>query len=166
MRADDAMTVRNAEAAELDRLAQLWHDAWRDAHEKVSPPGLTRARTVARFRERLAGMLADVSVIGPVGAPLGLCALRGDELYQLFVARSARGSGVAVALLEDGEARLGRRGVKTAWLDCSVGNDRAARFYEKHGWIRARTVPSRIETEDGVFEIEVWRYEKGLNPSS
>lgn len=160
------MTVRPAEAAELDHLARLWHAAWRDGHEAIAPPGLTRARTVARFRERLAAMLADVGVVGPVGAPLGFCALRGEELYQLFVARSARGSGVADALLDDGEARLARRGVKTAWLHCSVGNDRAARFYEKRGWTRARTVPSRLETEDGVFEIEVWRYEKMLRPNT
>ncbi len=159
------MTIRAAEAGELDQLARLWHEAWRDGHEAIAPPGLVRARTVARFRERLAAMLADVSVVGPVGAPLGFSALRGEELYQLFVARAARGSGVAEALLDDGEARLARRGVKTAWLACGVGNDRAARFYEKRGWARARTVPNRLETEEGVFEIEVWRYEKSLSDS-
>jgi ribosomal protein S18 acetylase RimI-like enzyme len=154
--------VRPAEAAELDHLAQLWHDAWRDGHAKIAPAGLVAARTVARFRERLAAMLADVGVIGPVGAPLGFCALKGDELYQLFVARAARGSGVADALLDDGEARLAARGYKTTWLACGVGNDRAARFYEKRGWTRARTVTNRADTPEGVLEFEIWRYEKPL----
>ena len=103
-------------------------------------------------------------VAGPAGAPLGLCVIEGDELYQLFVARAARGSGVADVLLTDGEARLAASGVATAWLACVVGNDRAARFYEKRGWTRARTLTNRLETPDGVFEIEVWRYEKGVAP--
>jgi hypothetical protein len=41
-----------------------------------------------------------------------------------------------------------------------VGNERAARFYEKCGWHRARTTMNRLETADGVFEIDIWRYEK------
>jgi hypothetical protein len=50
--------------------------------------------------------------------------------------------------------------VTTAWLSCVIGNDLAARFYEKRGWRRARTMMSAVETADGVFEREVWRYEK------
>ena len=53
-------------------------------------------------------------------------------------------------------------GWRTAWLDCAAGNNRAARFYEKCGWTRARTQVSRLKTEEGVFEIEVWIYEKKL----
>ena len=93
--------------------------------------GLARARTLTSFRARLAAALDDTRVAGPAGAPLGLCMLKDDELNQLYVAREARGSGVAAALLADGEARLAERGVTTAWLACAVGNDRAARFYEK-----------------------------------
>jgi GNAT superfamily N-acetyltransferase len=156
------MIVRAARDDELDHLARLWHDAWRDGHEHIAPPGLVRARTLPRFRARLAAMLADVRVAGPAGAPLGFYALKGDELYQLFVARAARGSDVAAALLDDGEAELARRGVTTAWLACAVGNDRAARFYEKRGWTRAGTQAIRLETEDGVFEVEHWRFEKML----
>src|SRR5215210_254687 len=107
---EQTVTVRCAEAAELDQLARLWHDAWRDAHEKLAPPEVTRARTLTSFRDRLA------------------------------------------ALLDDGEARLARRGVRTAWLACAIGNNRAARFYEKRGWVRARTMVNRIDTADGVFE--------------
>jgi ribosomal protein S18 acetylase RimI-like enzyme len=161
---EQTVTVRCAEAAELDQLARLWHDAWRDAHEKLAPPEVTRARTLTSFRDRLAAMLPDVSVVGPAGTALGLCIIKDEELYQLFVAREARGSGVAAALLDDGEARLARRGVRTAWLACAIGNNRAARFYEKRGWVRARTMVNRIDTADGVFEVELWRYEKALAP--
>ena len=108
----------------------------------------------------MAAALADTFVIGPPGAPAGFYMLKDDELYQFYLAREARGSGIAAALIADAEARLAARGVATAWLACGIGNDRAARFYEKCGWVRARTQVNRLETPNGVFEVEVWRYEK------
>jgi len=43
-----------------------------------------------------------------------------------------------------------------------VGNDRAARFYEKQGWHRAGSVVIDVELPAGVWPLEVWRYEKHL----
>jgi ribosomal protein S18 acetylase RimI-like enzyme len=91
--------------------------------------------------------------------------LKGDELYQLYVSAHARGSGVAAALIADAEARLSEAGVATAWLACAIGNDRAARFYEKCGWRRAATIVSQLDTTNGTFALEVWRYEKSLSQS-
>lgn len=156
------MQVRFTAAAEIDHLARLWHDAWHEAHAPLVPLELTRLRTVASFRERLQAMLADIRVAGPAGAPAGFCVLKGEELYQLFVSRAARGSGAAAALIADAEARLAERGVDTAWLACAVGNDRAARFYEKSGWRLAGTVVNAAETASGPFPLHVWRYEKRL----
>jgi ribosomal protein S18 acetylase RimI-like enzyme len=157
-----AMNVRAVEAQDIDHLARLWHQGWNDAHATLAPEGLVRARTLERFRERLVEARDDTRVIGPPGAPLGLCMIKDDELYQLYVAREARGSGIAAALIADGEARLAARGFAVAWLACAIGNDRAARFYEKCGWMLAREVMSRLETPSGVFEIAIWRYEKAV----
>ena len=143
-------------------LARLWYDGWQDGHAAVVPAALTRARTLASFAERMAAALADVRVIGPQRAPLGFSMLKGDELNQFYVAAAARGAGVAAALIADAETRLSERGVETAWLACAVGNARAARFYEKSGWYLARTMVSRLDTVDGPFDLEVWRYEKRL----
>lgn len=156
------MQVRPAVAAEIDALARLWHDAWHEAHAPLVPPELTRLRTLENFRERLQVMQADMRVAGPPGAPLGFCALKGEELNQLFVSPDARGSGAAAALIADAEARLAQRGVRTAWLACAVGNERAARFYEKSGWHRGATVVNPAETANGPFPVQVWRYEKRL----
>ena len=156
-----AINVRAVEADEIDHLARVWHEGWNDAHGKIAPEGLVQARTLESFRARLA-ILDDTRVIGPVGAPLGLCIIKDDELHQLFVARAARGTGVAAALLADGEARLAARGFATVWLACAIGNDRAARFYEKCGWVMAGEVANRLETQAGVFEIKIWRYEKAV----
>lgn len=159
---DGPVATRAAEPAELGALARLWYDAWQEAHAHLVPAELTRLRTVDSFHERLAAALADVRVVGSVGQPQGFCVIREDELYQLFVSAPARGSGIAAALLADGERRLAAAGVKIAWLACVIGNERAARFYEKNGWRRSGVVTSRVETREGPFPLDVWRYEKAL----
>jgi GNAT superfamily N-acetyltransferase len=156
------MDVRAAQPKEIDQLARLWYDAWQDAHASIVPAELTRLRTLESFRQRLEADFSDLRVVGPVGAPVGLCVVKDDELYQLFVSAQSRGAGVAAALIADAEARLSAHGVETAWLACAIGNDRAARFYEKCGWRRAGVVVSQLETPDGLFPLEVWRYEKPM----
>ena len=120
------------------------------------------ARTLDNFRRRLRAALPEIRVVGPPGSPTGFSVVKGDELYQLFVAASARGYGAAAALIADAEARLAAAGVATAWLACAIGNDRAARFYEKSGWRRTGTMINYAETSEGSFPLEVWRYEKSL----
>ena len=156
------MDVRAAQEGEIDQVARLWYDAWQEAHAPIVPAELTRLRTLASFKRRLEAAFSDLRVVGPIGAPVGLCVIKGDELYQLFVSAESRGSGVAAALIADAEARLSARGVETAWLACAIGNDRAARFYEKCGWSLAGTFVSLLETPNGIFPLEVWRYEKPL----
>ena len=128
------------------------------------PAELTRLRTLDSFRDRLEALLPEIRVIGPVGAPLGFCIAKGDELYQLYLSAEARGTGVAAALLADAEARFSADGVTVAWLACAVGNDRAARFYEKSGWRRAGTEEIAVDTSAGPFPLEIWRFEKPLGP--
>ena len=159
------MEVRDAEPSEIPRLAQLWLDAWHDAHAALVPAELLALRTLPGFTERLRRMLPDLRVVGPAGDPCGFSCVRNDELDQLFVAATARGTGAAAALLRDAEARLAAAGVVVAWLSCAIGNERAARFYEKWGWRRTGTMISRPETAAGPFPLEVWRYEKRLVPT-
>jgi GNAT superfamily N-acetyltransferase len=154
------MLVRAAEVTEIDALAALWHQGWRDAHAAIVPAGLAKLRTLSSLRDRLSAALADTRVVGPLGAPLGLCMIKRDELYQLYVSEQARGAGVAAALLDDAETRIARTGVAVAWLACAIGNARAARFYEKRGWHHALTEMIELETSAGAYRLEVWRYEK------
>jgi ribosomal protein S18 acetylase RimI-like enzyme len=156
--------IRAAEEAEIGRLARIWYDGWQDAHARVLPVDLARLRTLESFRDRLATMLAAVRVAGPRGAAVGFCILKEDELYQLYVSAEARGSGVAAALMADAEALLAGRGLTSAWLACAIGNDRAARFYEKCGWRRAGTVEYQADAAEGTVPLQVWRYEKSLRP--
>jgi GNAT superfamily N-acetyltransferase len=155
--------LRDAQPAEVDRLAQIWHDGWQDAHASLMPEELKRLRTLASFRDRLVQRLASTRVAELDGEVVGFCTLKYDELYQLFVSAAARGSGVAAKLVADAEVRLEQGGFRAAWLACAIGNDRAARFYEKCGWTRTGSSLVPVETSEGPFDIEVWRYEKRLD---
>ena len=156
------MQVREAHESEIDHLARLWYDSWQYGHADIVPVELKRDRTLERLRERMRASLPGVRVVGTIGEPLGFCTVRGDELYQLFVSAEGRGTGVAAALIAEAEARLRESGVETAWLACAIGNERAARFYEKSGWRRVGTMVSDLQTAEGPFPLEVWRYEKDL----
>jgi len=154
--------VRAADEADVERLAKIWFDGWHDAHASIVPAGLTRLRTLESFQDRLRADLRTVRVASIAGAPVGFSMLRGAELYQFYLSASARGSGAAAVMMADAEARLAERGIPVAWLACAIGNDRAARFYEKCGWRRAGTVMNDADTVNGPFPLEVWRYEKSL----
>ena len=156
------MNVRSATEADVEPLARLWYDGWRDAHAEILPAELGRLRTLDSLRDRLPAMLPSVRTIGAAGAPAGFHFVRDRELNQLYVAREARGAGVAAALIEDAEARLRDAGVEIAWLACAIGNDRAARFYEKRGWRQVGNVIEHVPIPDGTLALEVWRYEKRL----
>jgi ribosomal protein S18 acetylase RimI-like enzyme len=157
------MDVRAAESSEIGALAKIWYDGWQDAHAEILPKELAQIRTLESFRDQLRAALPEVRVIGPLGEPEGFCLIKGEELYQLYVSAESRGSGAAPALVADAEARLAARGVETAWLACAIGNQRAARFYEKCGWHRVGIAINPLETPNGTLPLEVWRYEKRMH---
>lgn len=159
------MQIRPVHDDELDALASLWFEGWRDAHAALVPEELVRRRTLETFRARIEAGRDTVRLAVADAAPqtpLGFTMLKGDEMNQLFVAPAARGTGLAAQLIAEAEARLLASGVATAWLACLIGNDRAARFYEKQGWRRAGAFMSQLDTPQGVYPLEVWRYEKRL----
>lgn len=155
------MVIRDASTLDVEVLARLWHDGWQDAHARILPAELARHRTLDSFAQRLGEALTSVRVAVAQCGVVGFVMTHEDELYQLYVAAASRGAGVAAALLADGERTIAKAHA-TAWLACGIGNDRAARFYAKHGWRSAGTMVSELPTPDGVFRLEVWRFEKML----
>jgi GNAT superfamily N-acetyltransferase len=156
------LRVRTAVESDVELLAEIWFDGWHDAHGSLFPAEVASHRTLELFRARLHAALHTVRVVGELGAPAGLCIVIGDELNQLFVAPRARGTGAAAALVADAEHLIRARGAETAWLKCAIGNDRAARFYEKCGWRRVGVVTSLLQSAKGEIPCDVWRYEKDL----
>ena len=156
------MQVRAARPEDVEALARLWTDGWRDVHVALVPPELTALRTPQSFRARLAARLGDTFVAEADGVAIAFFMLKDAELYQFYVSAPARGTGVAAPLMTAAEDRLRERGIAVAHLGCAIGNDRAARFYEKAGWQRTGIVADMVETSAGPFRLEVWRYEKAL----
>ena len=156
------MTPRPAAPSDIEPLARLWFDGWREAHLDHVPADLTARRTLESFGNRLLGFGDGLRVAGPVGAPLGFCAIREDELDQLFVTPETRGSGLAAILLADGERRLAQQGTARAHLLCVIQNHRAVRFYERQGWTNMGISVEAVQTEDGPFRFELLRFEKNL----
>ena len=152
------MTPRPALPSEHGAIAALWHAGWHDGHAGHVPESLVRLRTLSDFERRVAD-LPGLRVIGPEGAPVGLCSVQEDELHQLYVAAEARGTGAAAALVADAEARLSEAH-GSAFLHCAIGNRRARRFYERMGWGFARTETAMLRSADGPYPLAVARYEK------
>lgn len=156
------VTPRPLSASEYRAVAQLWHDTWHEAHAAFVPPALVALRTVDDFQRRLTGMAKHVRVIGASGAPDGLCAIRTNEVDQLFVHPRARGTGAAAVLLNDAEARLRKAGTRLAELDCIPENATAIRFYTKMGWMDQGVQNIPLDTSAGPFTLRCVVFRKRL----
>ena len=126
------------------------------------PPTLAELRTTQSFLERTLENVGGTAMAIEGKTVLGFCMVKEDELYQMYVSRGARGSGVAQALIRDAENRMRADGHASAWLACAVGNERAGRFYEKSGWVNSGRAVVELDTPSGPFPLEVWRFEKEL----
>ncbi|MDJ0821952.1 MAG: GNAT family N-acetyltransferase [Paracoccaceae bacterium] len=146
----------------VPQIVAIWHAGWHATHAALVPEELTRRRTPEEFLQRAKANLADTRVAVLGGDVMGFCMVRRDELYQMYVANLARGTGVAQTLIADAEGRMLENGHHTAWLDCAIGNDRAVRFYEKTGWQNKGRRTTQLDTSTGPFALEVLRFEKPL----
>lgn len=152
----------NFDESKTAEVVELWFAGWYEAHSKIIPDQLIKLRTRESFRERLLKNTANTRIAISGGDVLGLCMLKDDELYQMYVSPKARGTGLAQALITDADNRFQLSGYKVAWLACAIGNDRAKRFYEKCGWRFAGVETVDLDTSEGAFSLDVWRFEKDL----
>lgn len=156
-----APDLRAARPDDVDSIAAVWHDAWRDGHLGHVPDALLAHRTLDQFRARVPGRLATTTVAEVGGRVVGFVTVHDDELEQLFVAADARASGIADALLRHGESLIAERH-SAAWLAVATGNARARRFYERNGWADAGPLDYEAQTDSGPMVVRCRRYEKHL----
>lgn len=151
-----------ASEEQAKQICAIWEAGWHEAHANIVPAGLRELRTASNFFDRTIANLANTRIASDGTKVLGFCMVKENELYQMYVWRSARGTGVAQALINDAEERIRLAGHNTAWLACAIGNDRAGRFYEKSGWNNTGPRTVNLSTSDGAFPLEVSRFEKLL----
>ena len=115
---------------EVEDVVRMWRRSrdgvqpWLEARMRHTP-----ADDLGFFRDVLARE-TDVWLALGGGAPLGLMALRGDFIEQLYVEPSAQRSGVGLALLEHAKAQS-PAGLS---LYTHQSNRRARAFYERFGF--------------------------------
>lgn len=156
-------TLRPARADDMARVADIWHEAWHVAHAGHVPDGLTAARTLEAFHARTPARVDDTTVAEVDDRVVGFVMVAGDEVEQVFVDPVHHGSGVAAPLLAEGERRVAAAGYDEAWLAVVVGNARARRFYEKHGWRDGGDLPYEVTAGGTTYVSPCRRYVKALS---
>ena len=154
------MLIRRADRDDAAAVAEIWHLGWRDGHLGFVPEELLEVRTAESFRERASARIDEVTVAVVNDAVAGLVIVGGDEVEQVYVSTSHRGTGVADALLAEAERQVRANDHATAWLAVVAGNARARRFYERQGWRDEGPFLYAAETERGPIDVPAHRYTK------
>jgi GNAT superfamily N-acetyltransferase len=167
------VTLRPAEATDVDAVAAIWYSGWGDGHLGNVPDELVAIRTKESFWTRVPDRITDTTVAiadnavadpagtGSVGGEVaGFVMVVGDEVEQVYVSADHRGSGVAAVLITEAERQVKANGYAEAWLAVATGNARARRFYERSGWTDAGALDYPADTENGPIPVPCHRYTK------
>ena len=150
----NSVHIRTAEHKDHEALAKIWHEGWQESHADHVPQALLARRTHDSFDIRMADMIETTLVTGPIGAPIGFCSLKNNEIYQIYVSPAARGTGAAAALISAGCDAIKSAGHNQARLDVIAKNPRARAFYEKMGWENQGLQTVQVDTLDGPFPLD------------
>lgn len=158
MKKDGPLLVRPAVPADADQLGEIGVRAGQAGHVSVLPAEHLAGMSVAQRQSSWHAILADPAgnsdrpdvepadnyVAQMQGRILGFITVGGSrdadavdllgEVYAIYVAPEAWGTGTAAALMERGLDRLRERGCTCSTLWVIEGSHRAQRFYEKTGF--------------------------------
>jgi ribosomal protein S18 acetylase RimI-like enzyme len=159
---DAAISIRPLDIAEIGLVEPLWN-ALREHHTALAPTldsPRPRDESWARRRVQYETWMNEpgsfILIAERAGSPVGYAMVhlrsasptwssseQAGEIETLSVLPEMRGQGIGTALLEGVRERLKPLGLGELSLHVLVGNDQAARFYERHGfspfatWLRA-----------------------------
>ncbi|GGU35379.1 GNAT family N-acetyltransferase [Lentzea flava] len=152
--------LRRATPADAPAIAGIWYSGWCDAHLGNVPQQLVDARPEESFEPRALEHVRHTTVATVNGEVAGFVMVVGDEVEQVYVSASHRGSGVASALLRAAEQDVAAGGHAVAWLAVVAGNTRARRFYERQGWTDEGLFDHQAPHPDGPIPVPAHRYTK------
>ena len=162
-------SIRRALDQDRGAIVRIWHQGWHDAHRHLVPSEILPYREPRHFDLWLDECIDETVVAVELGQLAGLYSTSSAELSKIYVSRGARGSGLAPILLAHAEGTLARKGIAVAELFCTDGNQRAQRFYERHGWRMDGTFMDRLWLPDGESSgrhVATRRYIKPLDDRS
>lgn len=155
--------IRKATSNDVGAVARIWHTGWRDGHLGHVPPELVRYRNQEQFVSRARERVDCTWVAESHGETVGFVVVKSNEVEQIYVERTARGTRVAAMLLRRAEAEIRGAGHRQAWLAVVAGNQRARSFYSRLGWRDAGPLTYMAETEVGPLAVPSHRYEIDLS---
>lgn len=154
-----SFSIRQAEAADAERLAELGVRTFQETFAKDNTPEDMALYLAEHFGGGLQrAELLDASVLFLLleaeGRPVGYVKLRRGaanargrkplEVCRFYVDRPWHGKGAALELMHAVEGLALRDGHDDVWLAVWEHNLRAIRFYEKHGFLRVGQQPFRL----------------------
>jgi GNAT superfamily N-acetyltransferase len=161
---DPNVVMRPGDKRDAEAVAEIWRLGWRDGHLGLVPDELVAARTEESFRIRAAERVDEMTVAVVDGAVAGFVLVAGDEVEQVYVAASHRGTGIADALMREAERQVRTNGHGTAWLAVVAGNARARAFYDRAGWRDEGPFDYAAASEEGPIAVPCRRYTKDVRP--
>lgn len=169
--------IANVGVADAAALAHVAQTSFQHtfAHMPYAASDLRAFLDTAMGEARFAAQLADpdYAMVGTLDAAGTLCGYiklgpnelpmpAGEpdpsttrELHQLYLLPQAHGSGMADALMAWGIDEARGRGASHLYLSVYVGNDRAKRFYARHGFVEIGKNAFRVGAT--VDDDRVWR---------
>jgi ribosomal protein S18 acetylase RimI-like enzyme len=160
------MAIRVAEPADARGIAEVQVASWHAAYRGLMPDERLDAFTVevreAAWRRNLVQgeSRARTTVLERGGRVLGFASVGPSrsadgwgEVWALYAAPEAWGTGVGRALLEEGLAWLAGRGLARVMLWVLRGNQRAIGFYQAAGF----QLTGRREERDDLEHLEMAR---------
>lgn len=162
MRDTAVVRIRRAGEPDVEAMAAIWRLGWSDGHAGHVPAELEQARLSGCWADEVTARLARSWVACFGDRVVGFVTVAADEIEEVYVERSARGSGVASYLLRHGETLVQENGFPVAWLAVATGNDRARRFYQREGWHDTGDYDYHAFCGQGPLSITVRRYERSL----
>jgi len=169
------MLLRSATVADAHGLAVVHVRSWQAAYRGLIPQDVLDGLSIAEREANWARIVAETprgsqTLVALDGDRLVGWASHGDardadavgtgELWGIYVHPDAWSTGVGHLLLEAVEEALRTAGHATAYLWALEGNERAAAFYERHGW--ASDGGEKIDRRPGLV-LHEWRHVKHLD---
>jgi GNAT superfamily N-acetyltransferase len=154
------ISIRTASTEDVPGILACLRAAFEPYRDLYTPDAfLDTVLTPDALHDRLLNMQVFVA-LSPPGQIVGTiaCSLisRDDgHLRGMAVLSAWQGSGLAAELLRHAEAALRRQGCTRVTLDTTQPQQRAMRFYEKHGYRRSGKVSD-------LFGMPMIEYEKTL----
>lgn len=161
------MLIRDATVDDARGIARVHVHSWQHAYRGLMPQDVLDGLSIEDRAERWVSILAAPEPYsrtlvaeerGTILAWASFGAARDDspvatgELWGIYAHPESWSSGVGHALLTVAEDALRDAGHTSAYLWVLAGNERAARFYQRHGW--AADGGTKVDERPGMSLLE------------